>query len=154
MTTSSGLPRDRQAVGQLLVRLLREFRRELSEPRAAAGYSDIRDPHLQIFGNLGPRGARLTEIAGRAQLSLAATAELVDDLASLGYVERRPDPSDGRAKLIVFTERGRKVMVDAGNQVAQIEARWAGIVGSERFETACSVMQELLDELDPDNARR
>ena len=52
MTTSRGLRRDRHAVGQLLARLLTEFRRELSEPMAAHGYGDMRRPHLQIWGNI------------------------------------------------------------------------------------------------------
>ncbi|HET6530052.1 MAG TPA: hypothetical protein VFH03_05480 [Actinoplanes sp.] len=37
-------------------------------------------------------------------MSLVATSELVDDLQRLGYVERRSDPLDGRAKLIVAGE--------------------------------------------------
>ena len=75
MATSRDLPTDRLAIGQLLIRLLREFRRELSAPAAAAGYGDIRDPHLQIFGAIGMGGVRLTDVAARAQLSLAATSE-------------------------------------------------------------------------------
>ena len=35
-------------------------------------------PHLQIFGNLGIDGIRPTELAARAQLSLAAASELVN----------------------------------------------------------------------------
>ena len=42
-------------------------------------------------------GVRLTDVAARAQLSLAATSELVNDLQELGYLERQPDPRDGRA---------------------------------------------------------
>jgi DNA-binding MarR family transcriptional regulator len=154
MVTSSDLPTDRLAVGQLLVRLLREFRRELSAPAAAAGYGDIRDPHLQIFGTIGMGGARLTDIAARAQLSLAATSELVNDLQELGYLERHPDPRDGRAKLICLTERGRGLMAHAADRVANIEEQWSAIVGKQPFTDMCSTMQRLLDHLDPDEAHR
>lgn len=154
MATSRDLPSDRLAVGQLLVRLLREFRRELSAPAAAAGYGDIRDPHLQIFGALGVGGVRLTEIAARAQLSLAATSELVNDLQSLNYLERQPDPRDGRAKLICLTERGRGLMAHAADRVATIEERWSLVVGDWAFTEMCAVMQRLLDSLDPSEARR
>jgi DNA-binding MarR family transcriptional regulator len=154
MATSRDLPIDRLAVGQLLVRLLREFRRELSAPAAAAGYGDIRDPHLQIFGAIGMGGVRLTDIAARAQLSLAATSELVNDLQELGYLERHPDPSDGRAKLICLTERGRALMAHAGDRVATIEEQWAAIVGRQSFTEMCATMQCLLDHLDPDEAHR
>jgi hypothetical protein len=83
------------AIGQLLGRLLRQFRAELFAPAAQRGYRDLREPHLQIFGNLGVDGVRLTDLAARAQLSLAATSELVNDLQRLGYLERRPDPPTG-----------------------------------------------------------
>jgi DNA-binding MarR family transcriptional regulator len=154
MATSRDLRADRLAVGQLLVRLLREFRRELSAPAAAAGYGDIRDPHLQIFGAIGMGGVRLTEIAARAQLSLAATSELVNDLQELGYLERHPDPSDGRAKLICLTERGRGLMANAGDRVVAIEQDWSDIVGKRAFTGMCATMQHLLDHLDPDEAHR
>ncbi|NLV81314.1 MAG: MarR family transcriptional regulator [Rhodococcus sp.] len=141
-------------MGQLLVRLLREFRRDLAAPADERGYGDVRDPHLQIFGNIRTGGIRLTELATRAQLSLAATSELVNDLESLGYVERRPDPADGRAKLIELTTRGRQLQSDAGDRVADIEQRWAAIVGPAEFTALCSTMQRLLDTLDPDEAGR
>ena len=146
METSRVPSEDRQAIGQLLVRLLHEFRVELAAPRADLGYGDIREAHMQIFGNIATGDIRLTDLAARAQLSLAATSELVNELVSLGYLDRRPDPTDGRAKLIVLTERGQQLMRDAGQRVAHIEQQWAGIVGAQRFEEACAIMQELLDD--------
>ncbi|GIF76850.1 MarR family winged helix-turn-helix transcriptional regulator [Asanoa siamensis] len=149
--TSSDLPTDRAAIGQLLVRLLREFRAEMFEPAEARGYGDLREPHLQIFGNIYG-GARLTDLASRAQLSLAATSELVNDLQRLGYLERQPDPADGRAKLIVPTTRGRAALADAGDRVAEIEQHWATLIGEARFAEACRALQDLLDALDNNRA--
>jgi len=153
MTTSRDPAPERLAIGQLLVRLLREFRDDLAAPRAEAGYGDIREPHFQIFGNIRMGGIRLTELAERSQLSLAATSELVNDLADLGYLTRRPDPADGRAKLIDLTKRGRDLMGLAGERVADIEQRWSAVVGARNFNQMCRTMQRLLDELDPAQAR-
>lgn len=147
MPRSRDLPVDRLAVGQLLVRLLTEFRAELFSPAAEEGYADIRQPHLHIFGNVGVDGVRLTDLASRAQLSLATTSELVSDLQRLGYLERRADPSDGRAKLIYPTGRGRQALRDAGTRVAEIERHWAELVGPDRFAAACRTLQEVLDGL-------
>jgi DNA-binding MarR family transcriptional regulator len=147
MATSRDLPADRAAVGQLLVRLLRHFRTELLAPAAASGYGDVREPHMQIFGHIYD-GARLTELAGRAQLSLAATSELVNDLQRLGYLERRPDPQDGRAKRIVPTDRGKAVLAAAGDRVAEIEEHWAELMGPDRFAATCRAMQDLLNALE------
>ena len=55
--------------------------------------------------------------------------------------------------MIMPTARGRAALSDAGNRVAQIEEHWASIVGVERFTELCATLQELLDVLDPDEAR-
>jgi DNA-binding MarR family transcriptional regulator len=146
VATSRDLPTDRLAVGQLLGRLLRQFRSELLAPGAEAGFDDLREAHLQIFGNLGVEGIRLTELAARAQLSNAAASELIDDLQASGYLERRPDPSDGRAKLIFPTERGRRALDAAGDRVADIEHRWATVVGRSAFEAAMRTLDQLVQD--------
>ncbi len=138
---------ERQAIGQLLVRLLAEFRSDLAGPRAEAGFGDVRDAHLQIFGNIRMGGVRLTELASHAQLSLSATSELVNDLENLGYLAREPDPSDRRAKLIVLSKRGQSLMAAAGVRVADIERRWAAVVGDDDFAHMCATMQLLLSRL-------
>jgi DNA-binding MarR family transcriptional regulator len=133
--------------------LLRVFREDLAAPRAEAGFGDIREPHMQIFGNVRAGGVRLTELAERASLSLAAASELVNDLQDMDYLIRRPDPADGRAKLIDLTQRGRDAMSAAGQRVGDIERRWSKLVDPKDFERMCATMQRLLDELDPDQSR-
>jgi DNA-binding MarR family transcriptional regulator len=85
---------------------------------------------------------------------MGTVSELINELQGLGYVERRPDAKDRRAKLIYPTTRGRKLFDDAGERVAEIEARWARIVGKRRFSDACYVLQDLLDALDPDSSAK
>jgi DNA-binding MarR family transcriptional regulator len=145
MATSRGLPTDRLAIGQILVRLLHHFRTEIFARGEVDGrFVDIRFPHLQVWGNVGIDGIRLTDLAGRAQLSLAACSELVDELQQLGYLTRRPDPSDGRAKLIFPTPKGRKVLDSAGTMVAEIEQEWRDTLPPGQFDHACSTLDELL----------
>ena len=59
---------------------------------------------------------------------------IVDDLESLGYVERKPDPADRRAKLIVPTRRGRAQMKAATSIMADITARHAAELGAKEFD--------------------
>ncbi|WP_204264114.1 MarR family transcriptional regulator [Geodermatophilus normandii] len=147
MPTSRDLPSDRPAIGQLLVKLLGEFRKELSAAGEDRGYDDLREPHMHVFGNVGIDGIRLTELAARAQLGLATMSELVTELERSGYLERRPDPADGRARLIYPTSRGRQLLDDAGDRVAEIEQHWAAVVGREEFEHTCRVLAQLLGTL-------
>src|ERR1700761_8616820 len=103
---SSTRPND-LPIGQLLTNLLRLFRAELAERGdGSAGTEGIRPAHLQVFGVIKADGTRLTDLAASAGMSLSAMAELVDALEQLGYVERRPDPRDGRAKLVCLTDSG------------------------------------------------
>jgi DNA-binding MarR family transcriptional regulator len=151
MAPSSGLPTNRLAIGQILVRLLAHFRSELfSYGQADGRFVNIRFPHLQIWGNVGINGIRLTELAGKAQLSLAACSELVDELQQLGYLERRPDASDGRAKLIFPTKKGREVLDAAGQAVAELEQRWRTKLRRSEFDSACAVLDRLLTSLEID----
>ena len=147
MPTSRDLPPDRPAIGQLLVRLLAEFRKELSAAGEDRGYTDLREAHMHVFGNVGIDGIRLTQLAARAQLGLATMSELVTELERSGYLERRPDPADGRARLIYPTPRGRQLLDDAGDRVAEIEQHWAELVGGEEFERTCRVLARLLGTL-------
>ena len=135
----------RLPIGQLLGRLLHSFRQELHRRAQEGGYGDIREAHLQVFGAIDWRGTRLTDLAARADMTLPAMSELVDDLQRAGYLERRPDPRDGRAKLIGPTRKGRHAIVQALRAVREIEASYARIVGDEQFTVLVGVLQDLVD---------
>ncbi|HYI46606.1 MAG TPA: MarR family winged helix-turn-helix transcriptional regulator [Actinomycetota bacterium] len=137
----------RLGLGPLLLRLLYHYRQAVTVEAEKLGFGDIRSPHLQVLAHISSKGTRLTKLAERAQLSLAAASEFVSELEELGYVSRRVDPADRRAKLIVPTARGRKAFTRGAKGAAEIERRWALLVGDERFEEALDVMQDLLDGL-------
>jgi DNA-binding MarR family transcriptional regulator len=114
---------------------------------ARLGYPDIRSPHMQVLAHISGRGIRLTDLAARAHLSLAAASEFVTELEELGYLERRPDRRDGRAKVIAPTKKGRSAFREGQSGAAAIERRWAAMVGSDRFEQAFEVLEQLLEQL-------
>jgi DNA-binding MarR family transcriptional regulator len=141
---------ERLPIGQLLVKLLRLFRAELAaRGEGTAEVEGIRPAHLQVFGSIKAGGSRLTDLARSADLSLSSAAELVDDLEALGYLERRPDPSDGRAKLVSLTERGWDAMRSGRAVIGRIETDWAGRIGEKRYADLIAALQDLLDALDP-----
>jgi DNA-binding MarR family transcriptional regulator len=148
-------PPERLPIGQLLVNLLRLFRAELaSRGEAGADVDGIRPAHLQVFGVIKADGSRLTDLADSAGLSLSSMAELVDDLESLGYVQRQPDPSDRRAKLVGLTPSGWRAIRTGRAIIQQIEHDWATRIGDHRFATMCRSMQDLLDGLDHETSRK
>ena len=71
---------------------------------------------------------RTTDIAARAGITKQAVGQIVDELEALGYVRREPDPADARARLVVYTERGKASMFDGLAALARVEARVAGAI--------------------------
>lgn len=141
---------ERLRIGQLLARLLAHFEAELMTLTAQRLGEDhgIRVPHSKALAFVDAEGTRLTELAQRAGMVPSAMAELVDDLEDKGYLERVPDPSDGRAKLICLTDRGWIGVRAARATVEDLEREYGERVGQRRFEEACALLQELLDSLD------
>ena len=93
-----------------------------------------RPAHSSVFAHIDIEGGtRLTELARRANITPQAMGELVDDLERMGYVSRRPDPDDRRAKRIVLTSRG-VACVEAGLETIEgIERGLEKLLGKRRF---------------------
>lgn len=98
------------------------------------GHKAIRPKHGAVFANLDEGGTRASVLAERANMGKAAMGELIDELESLGYVRRKPDSSDRRAKLVVATDKARSVtqIVHEFNQA--LEARFREMLGDEAYE--------------------
>jgi DNA-binding MarR family transcriptional regulator len=109
------------------------FTAELTRRVAATAYSDIRVSHGCVFGTIDPEGTRLTDLAERAHMTKQTVGEVASDLEQRGYVERVPDPSDGRAKIIRLTERGREAQAVGRGLIDDIEREWAERFGTERI---------------------
>jgi DNA-binding MarR family transcriptional regulator len=90
----------------------------------AAGYGDITAAHQAVFENIDRHGTRLTTLAARSGMAHQSMSELVHALERAGYLERRPDPADGRARIILLTERGRALVRQALHDIGEIEATW------------------------------
>ena len=89
-----------------------------------------RPAHSGVFAHIDIEGGtRLTELARRANVTPQAMGELVDDLEAMGYVTRRPDPSDRRAKLIALTPRGVACVQAAFETIAGIERHLGELLG-------------------------
>jgi DNA-binding MarR family transcriptional regulator len=98
------------------------------------GAADMRPAHGNAMEMLAVEdGLRLTDIAGRAGMAPQSMGELVDDLAAKGYLERREDPADRRAKRIYLTEKGRATVVASKAAVVQIEEAMLHLLGDRRY---------------------
>jgi DNA-binding MarR family transcriptional regulator len=101
----------------------------VADELARRGFDDLRPALLAVGQHVGAKGSRITELAERAWLSKATVVYAVDELERLGYVTRQPDPTDGRAKLVMPTARAHAAERAARETVAQIRETWAEILG-------------------------
>jgi DNA-binding MarR family transcriptional regulator len=115
------------------------------------GFADFRTAHGTIGQHIADRGSRVTELARLAQLTKPTVVYLVNDLERLGYVERVPDPADGRAKLVRLTERGARAQEAAREIVAQVEQDWSRVLGGRDFATLRALLQRLHTAIWPDS---
>jgi DNA-binding MarR family transcriptional regulator len=135
--------------------MTRLFRKDLfARLSDQAGLAGIRPSHLHVFANMVGGGRRLTELADAASMALSSMQELVDDLERRGIVEREPDPSDRRAKLIVLTDKGLAALAPAGSIIEGLEREYADRIGDERFEAMCLALNALIDDLLDDDGGR
>ena len=108
--------------------------RRIVDGVVAAGYPQ-RPAHSAVFAHIDVEGGtRLTTLAARANITPQAIGELVDDLERQGYVRRRPDPDDRRAKRVVLTARGRACVEAAQRTIAGLEEELRETLGTKQVE--------------------
>ncbi len=131
-------------IGVLLVAAERRFNDELVGALHRAGFRDIRPGHGAVFANIDAGGTRATELASRARMTKQSMGELVADLERKGYVERRSDPTDARALLVVLSDRGRRVDAAADRVIGRLEAVYAAELGERRFAALRSALADFV----------
>jgi DNA-binding MarR family transcriptional regulator len=99
----------------------------------ARGFEDLRPAHGFAFTRLSAGGATITQLAEHLDVTRQAAAQLVDELIAKGYVDRRPHPSDARARLIVLTAKGWACTRAAEAAIADTLGRWEATLGPERL---------------------
>jgi DNA-binding MarR family transcriptional regulator len=107
------------------------------------GFDDLDLAHVNLFLYPGPQGARPTELAAQRGLSKQAANYLLGQLEALGYLERRPDASDGRSKRIALTDRGQQAAYTIRDAVSEVERDWEAQLGQDRFAHLKTLLVEL-----------
>ncbi|GAA4688679.1 winged helix DNA-binding protein [Pseudonocardia yuanmonensis] len=116
---------------------------------AAAGFADFTPAQARVFQRIAPGGSRLTDLAEQAGITKQSAGFLVDQLERSGYVERVPDPADGRARLVRIAERGARSVEASRGIVAEVEAEWTAHLGPRRMEELRGILSDLREITDP-----
>jgi len=101
-------------------------------------------PHIELHG-----GTRVTELASKLGITKQAVGQLVDDLEGMGMVQRRPDPEDGRAKRVCFTEQGRTGMLQGLAHLGRVDDQLVEILGPRAMAGLRRALLLLYDHFEP-----
>ena len=136
-------------VGLLLYVPYRAMESHVFDGLAAAGFGDLTPAQARVFQRIAPAGSRLTDLAAQAGITKQSAGFLVDQLERAGYVERVPDPEDGRARLVRIAERGARSVEESRAIVTQVEAEWADHLGERRMVQLREILDDLREITDP-----
>ena len=135
-----------EATLQLLFRAARLLDEEALARLARADRPPLRRSHTALFLHIDLAGTRLIELARRTGVTKQAVAQLVDELEAWGVVDRRPDPEDRRAKLVVFSRRGRRGLLDGLALLQSLEAELAQRIGTRTMQGLRRALLAVLDD--------
>ena len=115
----------------------------------AAGFDDLTLAQSRIGQRLSREGIRVTDLAEQAGVTKQTAGALVDDLEANGYVTRKPDPADARARLVVLTDRGETLCATAAAEIAKVEAEWRAHLGAKAYNELRAALVSLREVTDP-----
>jgi DNA-binding MarR family transcriptional regulator len=140
---SSPLKAKDMLIGALLRVPAHAIHRRLIKELNAAGFDELRLPHIAVLQFPGPDGVRPGTLAERAGMSKQAMNQLLGSLESLGYIVRSNAPDEGRARIIRFTKRGRAAYSRIHDILCDIEHEWSAELGPKHF----AQLKELLSRV-------
>ncbi|GGU44420.1 MarR family winged helix-turn-helix transcriptional regulator [Lentzea flava] len=135
-------------IGLLLYIPYRDLENRIMAAVTAAGF-DMTIAQARLLQRINPGGSRLTELAEAAQVTKQTAGFLVDQLEKAGFVQRVPDPTDGRARLVQVTDKAREAVPVADAEMARIEAEWERHIGKRRMAQLRDALEKLGEITDP-----
>ena len=120
-------------IGALLRMPAQAIHRRIISELNAAGFEELRVPHMAVLQYPGPDGVRPGVLAARAGMSKQAMNQLLRSLESLGYLARSDAPNEGRARMVRLTKRGRAAYGKINHILRDIEREWGAELGSKHF---------------------
>jgi DNA-binding MarR family transcriptional regulator len=120
-------------IGALLRVPAQAIQRRIITELNAAGFEELRVPHMAVLQFPGPDGVRPGLLAERAGMSKQAMNQLLRSLEGLGYLVRSDAPDEGRTRIVRFTKRGRAAYAKIHDVLGDIEREWSTVLGPKRF---------------------
>jgi len=132
---------------QLLLRTSRIVNRHVVEGLQARGYSGLRSTHTALLSNIDLAGSSVTEAAERAGITKQAMGRLAAELEDAGYIRIETDAADARVRLLKLTAAGKALMLDSFNVMAELEQRYAGMIGKKQLSALLGALSAFIAQV-------
>ena len=109
----------------------------------ARGEPGLRPSHHRVIGHVPPEGISVTELAERVGMTKQGIGQFVTQLAESGHVTVSPHPDDRRVRVVRRTAKGDEAERRLGELLEELEADWANLVGTRRYDEFRAVLDEL-----------
>jgi DNA-binding MarR family transcriptional regulator len=136
-------------IGALLRVPAQAIHRRIIKDLNAAGFDDLRVPHMAVLQYPGPDGVRPGMLAECAGMSKQAMNQLLRSLEALGYVARSDHPDKGRARIVRLTKRGRAAYAKIHDILRDIEREWIAELGPKPFADLKALLARVWDSYLP-----
>lgn len=98
---------------------------------------------------------RMSELASVSDMTLSHLSRVVTRLEKQGWVQRIPDPDDGRSTLAELTDSGWElVQAAAPGHVAEVRSRIFDTLNAEEVAQLNNIAGKIVDALDPPRKAR
>jgi DNA-binding MarR family transcriptional regulator len=145
--TRSGKP----DFGVLLLLADQEFVRALRAATAEQGFDEQGRSDGFVLRTLGAGPTTISGLAERLEITKQGASQIVDDMDRRGYVERRPDPTDARARLLHLTSRGEAALAAARKFHQSYERRLRREHGDAAIDAVREVLTAMAGEAQVNN---
>ncbi len=137
----------------LVDRVGRALTVDLVSAAAERGFPEVRLSHNAVFATLQAEGSRVSDMAARAGITKQSMAAIVKDLEEVGLVTVSPDPADGRAKVVQYTDRGWECVRGGKAYLREVEDALASLIGRERLAELRGCLVTVADFFESARAR-
>jgi DNA-binding MarR family transcriptional regulator len=133
--------------GQLFFRLWRASHTRAAELLGTLGLTPASFGLLNVVG--ARQGAIQQELGSAMGIDPSTMVSLVDQLEDAGLAKRRPSARDRRAREVVITPKGRRLLERARGLISQVEDEvLGGLTATERRELL-TLLRRALDSAPP-----
>jgi len=132
----------------LVERANRALQTDLVRQAHARGHTEVKMTHNSVFATLHTGPGRAADMAARAGITRQSMGEVIRDMVALDLLEMLPDPNDGRAKVVSYSEHGLVVAGDGFSYLADLEDLFAEEFGEHEYAVVRDVLARLTDVLE------